>query len=125
MSTSRRLQESTNIVESSVSLLVAKTQFTLAVQIAIEALINKCGYSRERATTTLLKELNRSSNNSNSNSNSNNYLAGSGSGCGAASANVNNKPTDDEVRIVYGTVPILDNIIFLISSQLTLLLLIF
>ena len=109
---------STDIVESSVSLLVAKTQFTLAVQIAIEALMNKCGYSRERATTALLKELNRSSSsNNNTNTDSNNYVAGigcrSGSGTASANANFNNvnnnnnnnssKPTDDEVRIVvYG-----------------------
>ena len=103
---------STDIVESSVSLLVAKTQFTLAVQIAIEALMNKCGYSRERATTALLKELNRSSSsNNNTNTDSNNYVAGSGSGTASANVNFNNvnnnnnnnKPTDDEVRIVvYG-----------------------
>jgi hypothetical protein len=139
MSTSSRrvlVQElSTDVVQSSsVSLLVAKTQFTLAVQIAIEALMNKCGYSRERATTTLLKELNRSSNNNNNNNNTKiktntYYVAGSGSGCGTASANlnnvnsINNIPTDDEVRIVYGWVPILDNfsLSHLISPPLLLI----
>jgi hypothetical protein len=102
----------------SLSLLdVAKTQFTLAVQIAIDALMNKCGYSRERATTALLKELNRSSSTSTSTSSSTNNVGSRGStssgsssssssssGAASLSANVNNnnnnKPTDDEVRIV-------------------------
>jgi hypothetical protein len=102
----------------SLSLLdVAKTQFTLAVQIAIDALMNKCGYSRERATTALLKELNRSSSTSTSTSSSTNNVGSRGStssgsssssssssGAASLSANVNNnnnnKPTDDEVSIV-------------------------
>ncbi len=52
----------------------AKTEFTTAVRNGIEALMGRCGYSRERATLALLKELNR--------------------GTGAES-----KPTDNEVCI--------------------------
>lgn len=37
----------------------AKTEFTIAVRRGIEALMGRCGYSRERATLALLKELNR------------------------------------------------------------------
>mmetsp|Transcript_14417 Transcript_14417/g.36218 ORF Transcript_14417/g.36218 Transcript_14417/m.36218 type:complete len:247 (+) Transcript_14417:460-1200(+) len=37
----------------------AKTEFTTAVRNGIEALMGRCGYSRERATLALLKELNR------------------------------------------------------------------
>jgi hypothetical protein len=116
MSTSSSSSSSSSV---SLSLLdVAKTQFTLAVQIAIDALMNKCGYSRERATTALLKELNRSSSTSTSTSSSTNNVGSRGStssgssssssssssGAASLSANVNNtnnnKPTDDEVRIV-------------------------
>lgn len=37
----------------------AKTEFTAAVRTGIDALMSRCGYSRERATLALLKELNR------------------------------------------------------------------
>lgn len=37
----------------------AKTEFTTAVRNGIDALMGRCGYSRERATLALLKELNR------------------------------------------------------------------
>jgi len=37
----------------------ARTEFTTAVRQGIEALMGRCGYSRERATLALLKELNR------------------------------------------------------------------
>lgn len=50
----------------------ARTEFTAAVRTGIDALMGRCGYSRERATLALLKELNR----------------GSGPDC---------KPTDDEI----------------------------
>ena len=50
----------------------ARTEFTAAVRTGIDALMGRWGYSRERATLALLKELNR----------------GSGPDC---------KPTDDEV----------------------------
>ena len=55
----------------------ARKEFTTAVRKGIEALMSRCGFSRERATMSLLKELNR--------------------GNGPES-----KPTDDEVCI-FGT----------------------
>ena len=64
----------------------AKNEFTSAVRIGIEALMNRCGYSRERAITALLKELNRN----NDNIKKNNSISNS----------PNNKPTDDEVCFV-------------------------
>jgi hypothetical protein len=100
---------STSSSSSSVSLSlldVAKTQFTLAVQIAIDALMNKCGYSRERATTALLKELNRSSSTSTSTSSSTNNVGSTSNNNN--NNNNNNKPTDDEVRIVSYRVLILN-----------------
>jgi hypothetical protein len=40
----------------------ARTEFITAVRTGIEALMGRCGYSRERATLVLLKELNRGEN---------------------------------------------------------------
>lgn len=54
----------------------ARTEFATAVRQGIDALMGRCGYSRERATLALLKELNR--------------------GSGPES-----KPTDDEVCISF------------------------
>jgi hypothetical protein len=53
--------------------ILARTEFTSAVRTGIDVLMGRLGYSRERATMALLKELNR--------------------GNGPES-----KPTDDEVR---------------------------
>ena len=50
----------------------ARIEFSAAVRTGVNALMSRCGYSRERAITALLKELNR--------------------GCGPDC-----KPTDDEV----------------------------
>ena len=55
----------------------ARTEFATAVRTGIDALMCRCGYSRERATNALLKELNR------------------GPECSSSF-----KPTDEEVRIV-------------------------
>lgn len=41
------------------SLSQAKSNFVASVQEGIEELMNRCGYSRERATHTLLRELGR------------------------------------------------------------------
>eukprot|EP00536_Pseudo-nitzschia_multiseries_P011540 jgi/Psemu1/308321/fgenesh1_kg.399_\ len=54
----------------------ARTEFVAAVRTGIDALMGRCGYSRERAVNSLLKELNR------------------GPESGAATWG---KPTDDEV----------------------------
>jgi len=40
----------------------ARTEFITAVRTGIDALMGRCGYSRERATLVLLKELNRGEN---------------------------------------------------------------
>jgi len=61
----------------------ARNEFTSAVRIGIEALMNQCGYSRERAIAALLKELNRNNNKNNKNKN--------------IGSPYNNKPTDDEI----------------------------
>ena len=56
------------------SIASAKTAFAHAVTRGIDALMMKCGYSRERATATLLRELSR----------------------GDAT-----QPNDEEVRLIY------------------------
>jgi len=71
--------------------VVAAAEFTAAVRIGVDALMTNCGYSRERATTTLLKELNRT--NCNSGSSISNKSCPNNR-CGSP---IHNKPTDDEV----------------------------
>jgi len=44
--------------ESVSEMIRARTEFTAAVRTGIDALMGRCGYSRERATLALLKELN-------------------------------------------------------------------
>ena len=41
------------------SIADAKATFVSAVSEGIDVLMNRCGYSRERATSALLRELNR------------------------------------------------------------------
>jgi len=57
----------------------ARTEFATAVRTGIDALMGRCGFSRERATNALLKELNRGP-----------------ADCSSLSSS--SKPTDDEVR---------------------------
>mmetsp|Transcript_3600 Transcript_3600/g.7871 ORF Transcript_3600/g.7871 Transcript_3600/m.7871 type:complete len:265 (-) Transcript_3600:394-1188(-) len=55
----------------------ARSEFATAVKIGIDALMGRCGYSRERAANALLKELNR--------------------GTGPDNNGISSKPTDDEI----------------------------
>lgn len=74
--------------------VVAAAEFTAAVRIGVDALMTNCGYSRERATTALLKELNRTNCNSNNSGSSISNKSCPNNRCGSP---IHNKPTDDEV----------------------------